>query len=90
MNLAIKITHNGQIGRMFPSEECRFDGETDASFFARIAAKDCPEGATWEVIDEKDFPPSPPPPAPPQPTLAELQAQLEALAAQITAMKQST
>ena len=31
-----------------------------------------------------------PPPAPPQKTLAELQAQLEALAAQIAAMKQST
>jgi hypothetical protein len=31
--------------------------------------------------------PAPPPPAPPQPTLAELQAQLEALAAQIAAMK---
>jgi hypothetical protein len=32
----------------------------------------------------------PPPPAPPQPTLAELEAQLEALAAQIAAMKQNT
>jgi len=90
MALTIKITHNDQIGRMFPSEECRLDGETDASFFTRIAAKDCPEGATWEVIDEKDFPPEPPPPPPPQKTLAELEAQLNALQAQIAAMKQST
>jgi len=82
MNLAIKITHNGQIGRMFPSEECRFDGETDASFFSRIAAKDCPEGATWEVIDEKDFPPSPPPPAPTKTDLiAEFNLKVDQLAA---------
>jgi hypothetical protein len=33
---------------------------------------------------------TPPPPPPPQKTLAELQAQLEALAAQIAAMQQST
>jgi hypothetical protein len=35
-------------------------------------------------------PPAPPPPPPPQLTLAELQAQLDDLAAQIAAMQQST
>ena len=31
-------------------------------------------------------PPAPPPPAPPQPTVAELKAQLDAIAAQLAAM----
>ena len=37
-----------------------------------------------------DYVAPPPPPAPPQKTLEELEAQLNALAAQIAAMKQST
>jgi hypothetical protein len=86
MKLAIKITNNGKTLRMSPAEECRLDGETDAEFYARIAEKDCPQGATWEVIGEKDFPPEPLPPAPPQPTVAQLQAQLNAIAAQLDAM----
>jgi hypothetical protein len=50
-------------------------------------------GSSWLLEERPPLvePPPPPPPAPPpQLTLAELQAQLEALAAQITAMKQST
>lgn len=56
--LAIKITFaDGSIGRMFPAPEARLDGEDDTAFFTRIAIKDCPADATWQLVDESEIPP---------------------------------
>jgi hypothetical protein len=57
---------------------------------AIVLEDDAPVSIGWKYQNNTfaDLTPPPPaPPAPPQPTLAELQAQLEALAAQIAAMK---
>lgn len=88
MKLAIKITSNGQVWRMFPSHEVRLPNEPDTAFFSRIAAKDCPAGATWEVVADSAFP-SLPQPQPIVPTLSQLEAQLASIAAQIAALKNS-
>jgi hypothetical protein len=57
---------------------------------AIVLEDDAPVSIGWKYQNNTFADLTPPPPAPPQPTLAELQAQLEALAAQIAAMKQNT
>lgn len=58
--LAIKITFNdGSVGRMFPAPANRLETESESEFFSRIATKDCPVGASWELIDDSQFPSDP-------------------------------
>jgi hypothetical protein len=58
----IKITFpDGTWARMQPAPSARAEDETEDQFFARIAAKDCPEGATWEIVEAEMLPPLPVP-----------------------------
>ena len=76
--LAIKITFgDGRTARMFPAPDMRGEGEEDAAFLARIAAKDCPADAQWEIVDEADIPP---PPAPVPPSITRRQCAKQMLA----------
>lgn len=47
---------DGRLAVIIPAPAARLDGEADADFMARIAAKDVPAGVAYEVVDAPVIP----------------------------------
>jgi len=56
MKKIVYTNSDGQLCVVHPAPQAMLDGETEAEFVARIAAKDVPQGFVFEIVEASDIP----------------------------------